>query len=131
MAQHMKHKKILTITIDDSEDEGEDNVRQQVQIYAKDSMDRLGDDLYGLVLSYLSLEDRFLYECVSKQFQRTVFECVVDITLNEHIIRKTQGVSALTYCDDFTQLRTPAMDPSNITFSNARTHCLSLCVQLA
>ncbi|CAG2109180.1 unnamed protein product [Medioppia subpectinata] len=92
MAQHMKHKKILTITIDDSEDEGEDNVRQQVQIYAKDSMDRFGDDLCALLLFQLSLEDRFRCECVSKQFQRTAFGSVVDITLNDNLISKTQGI---------------------------------------
>ncbi|CAG2108186.1 unnamed protein product [Medioppia subpectinata] len=87
MTQQMKHKKILTITIDDSEDEGEDNVRQQTQMYAKNSMDRFGDDLCQLLLSYLLLEDRFRCECVSKQIQRTVFESVVDITLNEKLIR--------------------------------------------
>ncbi|CAG2112072.1 unnamed protein product [Medioppia subpectinata] len=90
MTQQMKHKKILTITIDDSEDEVEDNVRQQTQMYAKNSMDRFGDDLCQLLLSYLLLEDRFRNECVSKQFQRTVFESVVDITLNEKLIRKAK-----------------------------------------
>ncbi|CAG2106908.1 unnamed protein product [Medioppia subpectinata] len=55
-------------------------------IYAKNSMDRFGDDLCQLLLSYLSLEDRFRCECVSKQFQRTIFESVVDITLNGRFI---------------------------------------------
>ncbi|CAG2162930.1 unnamed protein product [Oppiella nova] len=41
--------------------------------YPKDSLDRLGDDLCGLVLSYLSLKDSFRYECLSKQWRRTVF----------------------------------------------------------
>src|SRR5882757_504120 len=41
--------------------------------YPKDSFDRFGDDLCGLVLSYLSLKDSFRYECLSKQWMRTVF----------------------------------------------------------
>ncbi|CAG2107279.1 unnamed protein product, partial [Medioppia subpectinata] len=57
-------------SIDDSNKE--DN--QQPQMYAKDSMDRFDNDLCALVLSYLTFEDRFRCECVSKQFQRTVFK---------------------------------------------------------
>ncbi|CAG2103496.1 unnamed protein product, partial [Medioppia subpectinata] len=63
----MKHKR----TSLESRDDGNDDNRQQIQIYAKNSMDRFGDDLYGLILSHLSLGDRFRCECVSKQFQRT------------------------------------------------------------
>ncbi|CAG2166439.1 unnamed protein product [Oppiella nova] len=40
------------------------------QIYSKDSLDRFGDDLCQHLLSYLSFEDRFTYECLSKQWQR-------------------------------------------------------------
>ncbi|CAG2163006.1 unnamed protein product [Oppiella nova] len=42
------------------------------QAYPKDSFDRFGDDLCGLVLSYLSLKDSFRYECLSKQWQRCI-----------------------------------------------------------
>ncbi|CAG2112406.1 unnamed protein product [Medioppia subpectinata] len=56
---------------------------KQPQMYAKNSMDRFGDDLCALLLSYLSIEDRFRCEYVSKQFQRTVFENAVDITLKD------------------------------------------------
>ena len=37
-------------------------------------MDRFGDDMCELILSYLSLEDKFRFECVSKQWNRCVFE---------------------------------------------------------
>ncbi|CAG2100924.1 unnamed protein product [Medioppia subpectinata] len=67
-------------------DDGNEDNRQQPQIYAKNSMDRFGDDLCGLLLSYLTFEDRFRYECVSKQFQRTVFKSVVDISINDQLI---------------------------------------------
>ncbi|CAG2109774.1 unnamed protein product [Medioppia subpectinata] len=83
MAQQMKYKKTSLETTDDG---NEDN--KQLQIYSKNSMDRFGDDMYGLILSYFSIEDRFQCECVSKQFQRTVFRSVVDITLNDRIIKR-------------------------------------------
>ncbi|CAG2103934.1 unnamed protein product [Medioppia subpectinata] len=82
MAQHMKRLKTSLETTDDS---NRDHI-QHPMIYAKNSMDRFGDDLCALIVSYLSLEDRFRYECVSKQFQRTVFGSVVDITLNVRFI---------------------------------------------
>ncbi|CAG2103464.1 unnamed protein product [Medioppia subpectinata] len=78
MAQQLTQIMASLVTTDVGEDE--DN-KQQLKIYAKNSMDRFGDDLCELLLSYLSLEDRFRYECVSKQFQRTVFVSVVDINI--------------------------------------------------
>ncbi|CAG2108402.1 unnamed protein product [Medioppia subpectinata] len=62
--------------------------RQQPQIYAKNSMDRFGDDLCQLLLSYLTFEDRFHLECVSKQFRRTVFESIVCIEINDRFMRQ-------------------------------------------
>jgi hypothetical protein len=41
--------------------------------YSKDSFDRFGDDLYELLLSYLSISDKIYFECLSKQWQRLVF----------------------------------------------------------
>ena len=43
--------------------------------YRRDSFDdRFCDDLSEVILQYLSLEDKLRLECVSKQFQRTVFQ---------------------------------------------------------
>ena len=43
--------------------------------YRRDSFeDRFCDDLCEDILQYLSLEGKFKLECVSKQFQRTVFQ---------------------------------------------------------
>ena len=45
--------------------------------YRKDSMDRFGDDLTELILSYLTFEDKIRLECVSKQWKNamvTVFK---------------------------------------------------------
>ena len=43
--------------------------------YRRDSFgDRFCDDLCEVIVQYLSLEDKLSLQCVSKQFQRTVFE---------------------------------------------------------
>ncbi|CAG2100923.1 unnamed protein product [Medioppia subpectinata] len=84
MAQQMKHLKTSLKTIDDG---NEDN-KQQAQIYAKNSMDRFGDDLCALLVSHLDIEDRFRLECVSKQFQRTIFRSVVDIDFDDPFIQR-------------------------------------------
>ena len=49
-------------------------IRYQMKVYSKDSMDRFGDDLTELILSYLTLEDKIRLECVSKQWKRCVFQ---------------------------------------------------------
>jgi hypothetical protein len=41
--------------------------------YSKDSFDRFGDDLCQLLLSYLSVEQKFRFECVSKQWKSLIF----------------------------------------------------------
>ncbi|CAG2176364.1 unnamed protein product [Oppiella nova] len=43
------------------------------EYYPKNSFDRFGDDLCGLVLSYQSLKECFRFECLSRQWQRCVF----------------------------------------------------------
>ncbi|CAG2173256.1 unnamed protein product [Oppiella nova] len=48
----------------------------------KDSLDRFGDDLCEVLLSFLSLEDRFRCECVSKQWQRVVYETQTDLIIS-------------------------------------------------
>ncbi|CAG2165056.1 unnamed protein product [Oppiella nova] len=50
------------------------------QVRGKDSLDRFGDDLCRLLLSYLPLEDRFRYECVSKQWQRLIYETQTELS---------------------------------------------------
>ena len=47
--------------------------RIENKVYAKDSMDRFGDDLTELILSFFTLEDKFRLECVSKQWKRYIF----------------------------------------------------------
>ncbi|CAG2113939.1 unnamed protein product [Medioppia subpectinata] len=82
-----KKRKHLKTSLETTDDGNEDN-RRHPKIYAKNSMDRFGDDLCQLLLSYLSLEDCFQYECVSKQFQRTVFESVDCIEIYNELVNK-------------------------------------------
>ena len=44
--------------------------------------DRVCDDLSQVILQYLSIKDKFGFECVSKQFQRTVFLMEYDLVLD-------------------------------------------------
>ena len=50
------------------------NCRVEKKVYAKNSFDRFGDDLTEEVLQYLTLEDKIRLECVSKQWQRCIFQ---------------------------------------------------------
>ncbi|CAG2106215.1 unnamed protein product, partial [Medioppia subpectinata] len=97
-------------------DDGIEDNTQQSNIYAKNSMDRFGDDFYGLILSYLSLEDRFQCECVSKQFQRTLFVSVVDITLSDEFIQKLLNAKR----SDVQMLATIAIKCANIECIDCR-----------
>ncbi|CAG2102982.1 unnamed protein product [Medioppia subpectinata] len=84
MAEEMNHSKTSLLT---TEDGNEDNSRQP-QIYAKNSIDRFGDDLCQLLLSYFPLEDHIRYECLSKQFQRTVFGSLRHICIDDKLMRR-------------------------------------------
>ena len=53
-------------------------------IYRRDSFsDRVCGDLSEVILQYLPIEIKFKFECVSKQFQRTVFQRHHDLDINE------------------------------------------------
>ena len=45
-----------------------------MKVYAKNSMDRFGDDLTEEVIQYLKFKDKIRLECVSKQWKRCVFQ---------------------------------------------------------
>ena len=57
--------------------------------------DRICDDLSEVILQYLSLEDRFRLECVSKQFQRTVFRSLKQLELDDSDFWATQILDTL------------------------------------
>ena len=48
-------------------------VYPNINIYRNDSIERFGDDLTEEILQYLTFEDKIRLECVSKQWQRCVF----------------------------------------------------------
>ena len=59
-------------------------IRCDLKVYAKNSFDRLGDDLTELILQYLTFEDKVRLECVSKQWRRLVFNKQFAIELNSY-----------------------------------------------
>ncbi|CAG2113504.1 unnamed protein product [Medioppia subpectinata] len=134
MAKQMKHLKTSLETTDD----GNEDIKQQPQIYAKDSFDGFGDDLCGLIVSYLSFEDRFRLECVSKQFQRTVFGSVVNLTI-DHLFfshykavnsAKSQMLATIAIkCSNIESIDCYAMQDKHIpeVLAVFRDKCLQIC----
>ena len=59
-----------------------------MKVYAKDSMDRFGDDLTEEILQYMTLEDKIKLECVSKQWKRCVFQRQFVIEMNWYSSRR-------------------------------------------
>src|SRR5882757_7873233 len=53
----------------------------------RQSYDRFGDDLCEVLLSYMSLEDRFRYECLSKQWQSLVYKTQTDLIVDDKHFR--------------------------------------------
>lgn len=47
----------------------------------KDSSNRFSDQLLQLILSYLSFEDKFRFECLSKRTQRLIFQKQKELTI--------------------------------------------------
>ena len=56
-----------------------------MNVIAKNSFDRFGDDLTELIVSYLWFEDKVRLECVSKQWRRLIFnkQFVIEIKTKE------------------------------------------------
>ena len=59
--------------------------------YRKDSMDRFGDDMCELILSYLIFGDKVRLECVSKQWKRCVFQKQFEIFILRKDIDDTKN----------------------------------------
>ena len=43
------------------------------QVYDKSSFDRFGDDLTELIISYLTIEDKFRFQCLNKRIDKLIF----------------------------------------------------------
>ena len=51
------------------------DIRKQLirEVSAKSSFDRFGDVLMELIVSHLTIEDKFKFECLSKRIQNIIF----------------------------------------------------------
>jgi hypothetical protein len=54
-------------------------------ICSKDSFDRFDDDLCKLLISRLPVDEKMHFECVSKQWQRSLFERTRFVCINEEL----------------------------------------------
>ena len=60
-------------------------------VYERDSMERFGDDLTEEILYYLSLKDKVKFECLSKQWQRLVFNKETEFGFSEDCIERKKN----------------------------------------
>ena len=95
------------------EESNEDNHR-------RDSFsDRICDDLAKVILQYMSVEERNRLECVSKQFQRTVFEGKFRLDIDfynlerkgflqryQHILKDFKNIESIRIDDDYGEVQT-------------------------
>ena len=94
-----------------------------MKVYAKNSFDRLGDDLTELILQYLTFEDKVRLECVSKQWKNAmvyafrkqyVIELDCNITSKDNLsqliiedeeLNKEALISVLKKCPNITDVK--------------------------
>ncbi|CAG2164705.1 unnamed protein product, partial [Oppiella nova] len=98
------------------------------KVYPKDSLDRLGDDLCQHLLSFLSLEDRFRCECVSKQWQRVVYETQTELTIDPQLMGSTISEESfetlLQKCENITRIEFLCFNDLNDTIIDSiAKHC--------
>jgi hypothetical protein len=60
------------------------NNNNEIDLKRDSFSDRFCDDLCEVLLSYLSLEDKIRFECVSKQFQNCIYIKQNTIELNAY-----------------------------------------------
>ena len=87
------------------------NMERQYPAISRHSFDRFGDDLTELIASFLTLENKFRFECLCKQWQSVVFNkqkqliidhrlqykssCRVVIKRFEIVLKKCQNISSI------------------------------------
>ena len=66
--------------------------KSPIRVYARDSMERFGDDLTEQVIQYLWFSDKVMFECLSKQWQRLVLNKQMEIDLNHKVFYRYQSM---------------------------------------
>src|SRR4051812_28829607 len=80
----------------------------------RDSFKRICDDASEVVLQYLGIKDKLRFECVSKQFQKTIFRNQFKIELNSLVMRVKTDVWKYERLD-FNHFESFLRKDSNIT----------------
>jgi hypothetical protein len=64
------------------------NKNNEISLKRDSFSDRVCDDLCEVLLSYLSFEDKIRFECVSKQFQRYLYNKQNSLEIDEYYARR-------------------------------------------
>ncbi|XP_054156743.1 uncharacterized protein LOC128955127 [Oppia nitens] len=100
----------------------------------KDSLNRFGDDLCQLLLSFLPFSDCFRYELVSKQWQRVIFAGQEVLTIDDQLIATLEDITAfdllLKKCANVTSIKLIAANETRVTqkslIESITRHCRHL-----
>ncbi|CAG2174578.1 unnamed protein product [Oppiella nova] len=92
----------------------------------KDSLDRFGDDLCEVLLSFLSLSSRFRCECVSKQWQRVVYQTQTDLIISGCGISHKRFEWILRKCANITHIECTAYVLTDSMVNSIVKHCRHL-----
>ena len=90
-------------------------MKSMSRVYARDSMERFGDDLTELILSYLLFTDKLRLECVSKQWRRLVYNKQVELNMTyfrtsyfnvdrqtlESVLKKCPNIEKVIFFNNF------------------------------
>src|SRR5437868_12563980 len=78
--------------------------------------DRVWDDLSEELLQYLTIEDKLRLECVSKQFQRTVFKRQHNIVIGQSFLGQYKNVINFKTCQQLALVLKKAPNINQINF---------------
>ena len=68
--------------------------------YRRDSFDdRFCDDLSEVLLQFLPIKDKLKLECVSKQFQRTIFQNISELNLDDSDVCLSQILKTFSHSE--------------------------------
>jgi hypothetical protein len=70
----------------------DNNINNEISLKRDSFSDRICDDLCEVLLSYLSFKDKMRFECVSKQFQRCVYNKENSIDVRDSIEEMGQKI---------------------------------------
>jgi hypothetical protein len=84
-------------SINNNNNNNNNNINNEIDLKRDSFSDRICDDLCEVLLSYLSFESKIRFECVSKQFQRLIFNKQYIIGINEESDEMKNTLNTIIY----------------------------------